>query len=55
MLKKKHFVTLQLLSAANTPSRKMKLLCGVNNDSSNACLMREPSTEIEKVKDNIAK
>ena len=33
----------------------MKRLCGVNNDSSNACLMREPSAEIEKVKDNIAK
>ena len=39
MLKKKHFVTLQLLSAANTPSRKMKLLCGVNNDCFNVGLM----------------
>ena len=36
MLKKKNFVTLKLLSAANTPSRKMKLLCGVNNDCFNA-------------------
>ena len=30
----------------------MKVLCGVNNDCCNACLMCEPSTEIEKVKDN---
>ena len=42
-----------ILSSVNTPSRKMKRLCGVNNDSSNACLMCEPSAEIEKVKDNI--
>ena len=42
-----------ILSSVNTPSRKMKCLCGVNNDSSNACLMREPSTEIEKVNHNI--